>query len=150
MEILRSTPKPSHKLFVQALRESLSPEPFARPFHATRFSQPNPTMRQPPPQKNKLVAECKVSIGTHVFFQWAGWEWESMIHATPCARDNLMPACGSPSICNLGVVRRRSFTAAAPEVAILAQSLSDGTLLTRVVCETAGCDFLVFFPLFWR
>ena len=58
-----------------------------------------------------------------------------------------MPACGSPSICNLGVVRRRSFTAAAPEVAILAQSLSDGTLLTRVVCETAGCDFLFVVPL---
>ena len=66
---------------------------------------------------------------------------------TTCARDNLMPACGSPSICNLGVVRRRSFTAAAPEVAILAQSLSDGTLLTRVVCETAGCDFLFVVPL---
>ena len=102
-------------------------------------------------KKNKLVVECKGFDWHPCFFSmgWMGVGINDSCNAmrTTCAQDNLMPACGSPSICNLGVVRRRSFTAAAPEVAILAQSLSDGTLLTRVVCETAGCDFLFVVPL---
>ena len=102
-------------------------------------------------KKNKLVVECKGFEWHPCFFSmgWMGVGINDPCNAmrTTCAQDNLMPACGSPSICNLGVVRRRSFTAAAPEAAILAQSLSDGTLLTRVVCETAGCDFLFVVPL---